>query len=124
MDEATLKKLRFAPVLLTILIAVVVWQMFRGPDHTTLILATGTKGGLYHRLGEQMKTAIEKAHPDLYNILLQVMDYGRLTDNNGRVADFRNAVLMTTLSHRNLSLIMFYVLFLIWTRRFWWNIFF
>jgi len=65
MDEATLKKLRFAPVLLTILIAVVVWQMFRGPDHTTLILATGTKGGLYHRLGEQMKTAIEKAHPDL-----------------------------------------------------------
>ncbi|MGM0417284.1 MAG: ATP-dependent Clp protease ATP-binding subunit ClpA [Thermodesulfobacteriota bacterium] len=39
---------------------------------------------------------IEKAHPDIFNILLQVMDYGRLTDNNGRHADFRNVVLMMT----------------------------
>ena len=39
---------------------------------------------------------IEKAHPDIFNTLLQVMDYGRLTDNNGRVADFRNAVLIMT----------------------------
>ncbi len=40
---------------------------------------------------------IEKAHPDLFNILLQVMDYGTLTDNNGRKADFRNiAIVMTT----------------------------
>ncbi len=39
---------------------------------------------------------IEKAHPDVFNTLLQVMDYGRLTDNNGRVADFRNAVLIMT----------------------------
>ena len=39
---------------------------------------------------------IEKAHPDIFNTLLQVMDYGRLTDNNGRVADFRNAILIMT----------------------------
>ncbi|MDE7180371.1 MAG: ATP-dependent Clp protease ATP-binding subunit [Muribaculaceae bacterium] len=39
---------------------------------------------------------IEKAHPDIYNILLQVMDYGRLTDNRGNRADFRNVVLIMT----------------------------
>ncbi len=40
---------------------------------------------------------IEKAHPDLFNILLQVMDYGKLTDNNGRKADFRHVtIIMTT----------------------------
>jgi ATP-dependent Clp protease ATP-binding subunit ClpA len=40
---------------------------------------------------------IEKAHPDVYNILLQVMDHGTLTDNNGRKADFRNVtIIMTT----------------------------
>jgi ATP-dependent Clp protease ATP-binding subunit ClpA len=40
---------------------------------------------------------IEKGHPDLYNLLLQVMDYATLTDNNGRKADFRNVlVIMTT----------------------------
>ncbi|MDP2793303.1 MAG: ATP-dependent Clp protease ATP-binding subunit ClpA [Sulfurisoma sp.] len=40
---------------------------------------------------------IEKAHPDVFNILLQVMDHGTLTDNNGRKADFRNvAIVMTT----------------------------
>ncbi len=39
---------------------------------------------------------IEKAHPDLFNILLQVMDHGKLTDNNGRQADFRNVVLIMT----------------------------
>ncbi len=39
---------------------------------------------------------IEKAHPDIWNILLQVMDYGTLTDNNGRKADFRNAVIIMT----------------------------
>ena len=39
---------------------------------------------------------IEKAHPDLFNILLQVMDHGKLTDNNGRQADFRNAILIMT----------------------------
>lgn len=39
---------------------------------------------------------IEKAHPDIYNILLQVMDRGTLTDNNGRKADFRNVVVVMT----------------------------
>lgn len=39
---------------------------------------------------------IEKAHPDVFNILLQVMDYGKLTDNNGRSADFRNVILIMT----------------------------
>jgi len=39
---------------------------------------------------------IEKAHPDLFNILLQVMDHASLTDNNGRKADFRNVVLIMT----------------------------
>lgn len=39
---------------------------------------------------------IEKAHPDMFNLLLQVMDYGFLTDNNGRKVDFRHVVLMMT----------------------------
>ncbi|MBS1027207.1 ATP-dependent Clp protease ATP-binding subunit ClpA [Gluconobacter albidus] len=39
---------------------------------------------------------IEKAHPDLFNVLLQVMDHGRLTDHNGKVVDFRNVILIMT----------------------------
>ncbi len=39
---------------------------------------------------------IEKAHPDIFNILLQVMDHGKLTDSNGRVTDFRNVILIMT----------------------------
>jgi ATP-dependent Clp protease ATP-binding subunit ClpA len=39
---------------------------------------------------------IEKAHPDLFNLLLQVMDHGSLTDNNGRKSDFRHVVLIMT----------------------------
>jgi ATP-dependent Clp protease ATP-binding subunit ClpA len=39
---------------------------------------------------------IEKAHPDVFNVLLQVMDHGSLTDNNGRKADFRNVILIMT----------------------------
>jgi ATP-dependent Clp protease ATP-binding subunit ClpA len=39
---------------------------------------------------------IEKAHPDIFNILLQVMDHGALTDNNGRKADFRNVIIIMT----------------------------
>jgi len=39
---------------------------------------------------------IEKAHPDVFNLLLQVMDHGTLTDNNGRHADFRNVILVMT----------------------------
>tara|TARA_X000000368_G_scaffold97643_1_gene75089 strand:+ start:321 stop:1178 length:858 start_codon:yes stop_codon:yes gene_type:complete len=53
---------------------------------------------------------IEKAHPDIFNILLQVMDAGVLTDNNGRKADFRNVILIMTtnvgaemLSKRNIG---------------------
>ena len=39
---------------------------------------------------------IEKAHPDVFNILLQVMDYGKLTDHNGRSVDFRNVIMIMT----------------------------
>jgi ATP-dependent Clp protease ATP-binding subunit ClpA len=39
---------------------------------------------------------IEKAHPDLYNILLQVMDHGKLTDHNGKQIDFRNTIIIMT----------------------------
>jgi ATP-dependent Clp protease ATP-binding subunit ClpA len=39
---------------------------------------------------------IEKAHPDVFNILLQIMDYGKLTDHNGKTVDFRNVVLIMT----------------------------
>ena len=39
---------------------------------------------------------VEKAHPDVFNLLLQVMDHGTLTDNNGRAADFRNVILVMT----------------------------
>jgi ATP-dependent Clp protease ATP-binding subunit ClpA len=39
---------------------------------------------------------IEKAHPEVFNLLLQVMDHGTLTDNNGRKADFRNVILVMT----------------------------
>ena len=39
---------------------------------------------------------IEKAHPEVFNLLLQVMDHGTLTDNNGRKADFRNIILVMT----------------------------
>ena len=39
---------------------------------------------------------IEKAHPDIYSILLQVMDHGTLTDNNGRKSDFRNVIIIMT----------------------------
>jgi ATP-dependent Clp protease ATP-binding subunit ClpA len=39
---------------------------------------------------------VEKAHPEVFNLLLQVMDYGKLTDNNGRKADFRNVILVMT----------------------------
>ena len=39
---------------------------------------------------------IEKAHPDLFNILLQIMDHGKLTDNNGKTVDFRNVILIMT----------------------------
>ncbi|MDR2742375.1 MAG: ATP-dependent Clp protease ATP-binding subunit ClpA [Treponema sp.] len=49
-----------------------------------------------HPHGVVLLDEIEKAHPDIYNILLQIMDYATLTDNNGRKADFRNVVLIMT----------------------------
>src|SRR5262249_46472478 len=39
---------------------------------------------------------IEKAHPDVFNVLLQVMDHGKLTDNNGKSTDFRHVILLMT----------------------------
>ncbi|MBC6962002.1 MAG: ATP-dependent Clp protease ATP-binding subunit ClpA, partial [Nitrosomonas sp.] len=39
---------------------------------------------------------IEKAHPDIFNVMLQIMDYGTLTDNSGRKADFRNVIIIMT----------------------------
>src|SRR3546814_13945255 len=44
---------------------------------------------------------IEKAHPDVFNILLQIMDYGKLTDHNGKNVDFRNIVLIMTTNARS-----------------------
>ena len=43
---------------------------------------------------------IEKAHPDLFNILLQIMDYGKLTDHNGKTVDFSNVILIMTHQRR------------------------
>ncbi|WP_415062996.1 ATP-dependent Clp protease ATP-binding subunit ClpA [Bdellovibrio sp.] len=49
-----------------------------------------------HPYGVLLLDEIEKAHPDVTNVLLQVMDAGRLTDSNGRVADFKNVILVMT----------------------------
>jgi len=49
-----------------------------------------------HPHGVVLLDEIEKAHPDIYNILLQIMDYATLTDNNGRKSDFRNVILIMT----------------------------
>jgi ATP-dependent Clp protease ATP-binding subunit ClpA len=56
-----------------------------------------TEGITKHPYSVLLLDEIEKAHPDIFNILLQVMDHGTLTDNNGRKADFRNVcIVMTT----------------------------
>jgi ATP-dependent Clp protease ATP-binding subunit ClpA len=55
-----------------------------------------TEGVLKNPYSVILLDEIEKAHADIWNILLQVMDHGVLTDNNGRKADFRNAVLIMT----------------------------
>ena len=49
-----------------------------------------------HPHGVLLLDEIEKAHPDLFNILLQVMDHGKLTDHNGKTVDFRNVILIMT----------------------------
>jgi ATP-dependent Clp protease ATP-binding subunit ClpA len=51
---------------------------------------------LKHPYSVVLLDEIEKAHPDVFNLLLQVMDNGTLTDNNGRKADFRNVILVMT----------------------------
>ncbi|ALO34639.1 ATP-dependent Clp protease ATP-binding subunit ClpA [Colwellia sp. MT41] len=55
-----------------------------------------TDAVLKHPYAVVLLDEIEKAHEDVYNILLQVMDHGTLTDNNGRKADFRNIILVLT----------------------------
>lgn len=55
-----------------------------------------TEAAIKHPHAVVLLDEIEKAHSDIYNILLQVMDHGTLTDNNGRKADFRNIVLVMT----------------------------
>jgi ATP-dependent Clp protease ATP-binding subunit ClpA len=55
-----------------------------------------TDGVDQHRHCVLLLDEIEKAHPDVFNILLQVMDYGKLTDNNGKQVDFRNVILIMT----------------------------
>ncbi len=49
-----------------------------------------------HPHGVMLLDEIEKAHPDVFNILLQIMDYGKLTDHNGKTVDFRNIILIMT----------------------------
>ncbi len=55
-----------------------------------------TDGIRKHPYSVLLLDEIEKAHPDLYNILLQIMDHATLTDNNGKKADFRNVILIMT----------------------------
>ncbi|NJS37311.1 MAG: AAA domain-containing protein, partial [Brachymonas sp.] len=55
-----------------------------------------TEGVTKHPYCVLLLDEIEKAHPDIYNVLLQVMDHGTLTDNNGRKADFRNTIIIMT----------------------------
>ncbi|HSN38861.1 MAG TPA: ATP-dependent Clp protease ATP-binding subunit ClpA [Burkholderiales bacterium] len=63
-----------------------------GFDQGGLLTEAVTK----HPYSVLLMDEIEKAHPDIFNILLQVMDHGTLTDNNGRKADFRNVVIIMT----------------------------
>ncbi|HLP81424.1 MAG TPA: ATP-dependent Clp protease ATP-binding subunit ClpA [Nitrosomonas sp.] len=55
-----------------------------------------TEAVIKHPYAVLLLDEIEKAHADIFNILLQVMDYGTLTDNNGRKADFRNIIIIMT----------------------------
>jgi len=55
-----------------------------------------TEGITKHPHAVLLLDEVEKAHPDVFNLLLQVMDHGTLTDNNGRKADFRNVIIVMT----------------------------
>ncbi|MGP6490112.1 cell cycle transcriptional regulator TrcR, partial [Duffyella gerundensis] len=59
-------------------------------------VAAGIKGLDPVSTGQLTRDEIEKAHPDLFNILLQVMDHGKLTDHNGKQVDFRNVIIIMT----------------------------
>ena len=73
-----------------------------GRDGIAWALVTPEQGGLLTDKVDQhphcvlLLDEIEKAHPDIFNVLLQVMDHGTLTDNNGRKADFRNVIIVMT----------------------------
>ena len=68
------------------------------PKYGNLVLKRGllTDSVVKNPYAVLLLDEIEKAHPDLFNILLQVMDHGTLTDNNGKKADFRNVILIMT----------------------------
>jgi len=73
------------------------------PDRrATPVTSVSTRAGCLRRRSPSIRTRYccstrsRKAHPDIFNILLQVMDHGTLTDNNGRKADFRNIVIVMT----------------------------
>jgi len=53
------------PVALALIVGAFIWYFLRAPDRTVLFFATGSKGGLYHRLAKQMKIVIETDHPDI-----------------------------------------------------------
>ena len=73
-----------------------------GSSAHRLDISVLTRGGLLtdsvrkHPYSVLLLDEIEKAHIDLFNILLQVMDHATLTDNNGKKADFRNVIMMMT----------------------------
>ena len=74
---------------------------FEGSSQKPLVIEIAFGGLLTDAIDKQPHTVllldeIEKAHPDLFNILLQVMDHGKLTDHNGKVVDFRNVILIMT----------------------------
>jgi len=64
--------------------------------HTVSRLIGAPPGYVGFDQGGLLLDEIEKAHPDLFNLLLQVMDHGKLTDNNGKSIDFRNTILIMT----------------------------
>ena len=53
------------------------------------------------RTASSSSTKIEKAHPDIFNVLLQILDDGRLTDGKGRVVNFKNTIIIMTSKRRN-----------------------
>ena len=61
------------------------------PDYVKLAESYGAQGIRAQSLDE-----LEKAHPDVFNLFLQILDEGRLTDGQGRVVDFKNTVILMT----------------------------